>query len=123
MVAPGVIRNADGSYSENTKLVTVEAYNKENYRRANVETNTFDASYIKLREIRLEYALSPKLLQKTPFTAASFAVYGRNLLTITDYPLYDPEIAALDGNSMVVGIENGSLPSTKSYGINLNLSF
>lgn len=123
MVVPGVVRNGDGSYSPNEKLVTVEAYNKEYYRRANVETNTFDASFIKLREIRLEYALPTRLLAKTPFSVLSVSVYGRNLLTFTDYPLYDPEIAALDGNAMVVGIENGSIPSTKSYGLNLNISF
>lgn len=123
MVAPGVIRNADGSYSKNTKVVTVEAYNKEYYRRANVETNSFDATFLKLREVRLEYALPKSLLNKTSLAGLSVALYGRNLVTITDYPLYDPEIAALDGNSMVVGIENGSIPSTKSFGINLNLSF
>ncbi|HOM63655.1 MAG TPA: SusC/RagA family TonB-linked outer membrane protein [Dysgonamonadaceae bacterium] len=123
MVAPGVVRNTDGTFSPNEKLVTVEAYNKEYYRRANVETNTFDASFLKLREIRLEYAFSSKLLSKSPFSAFSLGFYGRNLLTITDFPLYDPEIAALDGDAMVVGIENGSLPSTKSYGVNLNISF
>ncbi len=123
MVAPGVVRNSDGSYSENTQLVTVEAYNKEFYRRANVETNTFDASFLKLREVRIGYALPKQILGKTPFSALSLALYGRNLLTFTDYTLYDPEIAALDGDYMVPGIENGSIPSTKSYGVNLNISF
>lgn len=123
MVAPGVVRNPDGSFSPNEKIVTVEKYNKEYYRRANVETNTFDASYIKLREVQLSYAVPTKLLKKTFIKGASLAIYGRNLLTFTKYPLYDPEIAALDGSSMVVGIENGSLPSTKSYGFNLNISF
>lgn len=123
MVAPGVVKNEDGSYSPNEKVVTVEAYNKEYYRRANVETNTFDASYIKLREVRFEYALPNNVIAKTPFSRLAVSVYGRNLLTFTDYPLYDPEIAALDGSSMVLGIENGSIPSTKSYGVNLNISF
>lgn len=123
MVAPGVVKNDDGSYSKNTQLVTVEAYNKEYYRRANVETNSFDASFLKLREVRLGYAMPSRMLVKTPFSAVSIAIYGRNLMTITDYPLYDPEIAALDGSSMVVGIENGSIPSSKSYGFNLNVSF
>jgi TonB-linked SusC/RagA family outer membrane protein len=123
MVAPGVVRNSDGSYSENTQLVTVEAYNKEFYRRANVETNTFDASFLKVREVRIGYALPKQMLRKTPFSTLSLALYGRNLMTFTDYPLYDPEIAALDGDAMVPGIENGSIPSTKSYGVNLNVSF
>ena len=123
MVAPGVVRNGDGTFSPNTKLVTVEAYNKEYYRRANVETNSFDASYLKLREVRLEYTLPKRLLSKTPMTGLSCSLYGRNLLTFTDYPMYDPEIAALNGSSMVIGVENGSLPSTKSFGMSLSVSF
>ncbi len=81
MVAPGVVRNTDATFRHNEKLETVEAYNKEYYRRANVETNTFDASFLKLREIRLEYAFSSKLLSKSPFSAFSLGF----LVEIFDY--------------------------------------
>lgn len=123
MVAPGVVKNSDGSYSSNTTLVTVEAYNKEYYRMANVETNSFDASFIKLREVRLEYNLPKKILSKSPFTNASIAFYGRNLLCLTDFPLFDPEAAALNGSSIVPGVETGSLPSPRTLGVNISLSF
>ena len=123
MVAPGVVDNGDGTYSPNTKLVTVESYYKENNRIVNVETNSFDASYLKLREVRFDYSLPKSLLDKTPFTNLSLGIYGRNLLCITDYPLFDPETAALDGSTIVPGIETGSLPSTRSFGINLNVAF
>ena len=123
MVAPGVVKNSDGSYSPNTTLVTVEAYNKEYYRMANVETNSFDASYLKLREVRLEYNLPKRILNRSPFTNASIAFYGRNLLCITDFPLFDPESAALSGSSINPGIETGSLPSARTLGLNINLSF
>ena len=53
MIAPGVVRNDDGTFSPNTKVVTIESFYKEYYRRANVETNSFDASFLKIREIRL----------------------------------------------------------------------
>ncbi|NJO68197.1 MAG: TonB-dependent receptor, partial [Bacteroidetes bacterium] len=123
MVAPGVVDNGDGTYTPNTKLVTVEAYNKEYYRMANVETNSFDASYIKLREVRVEYSLPSNLLRKTPFQGVSLAVYGRNLLCFTDYPLFDPEAAALNGKTIIPGVETGSLPTTRTWGVNLNISF
>lgn len=123
MAAPGVVKNNDGSYSPNTKLVTVEAYNKEYYRMANVETNSFDASYLKLREVRLEYNLPKRVLNRSPFTNASVAFYGRNLLCVTDFPLFDPEAAALSGSSITPGVETGSLPSTRTFGLNINLSF
>ncbi len=123
MVAPGVVKNSDGGYSPNEKLITVESYYKEYYRIANVEANTFDASFLKLREVRLEYNLPKKILSRSPFTNASIAFYGRNLLCITDFPLFDPEAAALNGSSITPGIETGSLPSTRTLGVNINLSF
>ncbi len=123
MVAPGVVDAGNGSYVPNTKLVTVEAYYKETYRIANVETNSFDASYLKLREVRLEYSLPKSILTKTPFEKASVALYGRNLLMITSFPMFDPEAAALNGGTITPGVETGQLPSTRTTGINLTLSF
>lgn len=32
MIAPGTVKNDDGTYSPNTKVVTVESYYKEYYR-------------------------------------------------------------------------------------------
>ena len=123
MVAPGVIDNGNGTYSPNTKLVTVEAYFKEYYRISNVETNSFDATYLKLREVRLEYALPKSVLSKTPFEKASFAIYGRNLFMITSFPMFDPETAALNGGTITPGVETGQLPSTRAVGLNLTLGF
>lgn len=123
MIAPGVIDNGDGTYRPNDIITTVEKYNKETYRIANVETNSFDASYLKLRELRLDFDFPTKWLKKTFIKKASIGVYGRNLLCITDYPMFDPETVSLDGSTMVTGVEVGTLPSTRSYGINLNVSF
>jgi TonB-linked SusC/RagA family outer membrane protein len=123
MVAPGVVDNSDGTYSPNSKLVTVEAYMKEYYRIGNVETNSFDASYLKLREVRFEYSFSKSLLAKTPFEKASFALYGRNLLMITSFPMFDPECAALNGGTITPGVETGQLPSTRTIGFNLTIGF
>ncbi len=123
MIAPGVVANADGSYSPNTKVITVESYYKEYYRIANVETNSFDASYLKLREVRLDYTVPQSVLKKTFISSASIGIYGRNLACLTDYPLFDPELSALNGSSIVTGIETGSLPSARTFGLNINLSF
>ncbi|MBP1638768.1 MAG: TonB-dependent receptor plug [Bacteroidetes bacterium] len=123
MVAPGVVLNSDGTYSANNKLVTVESYYKEYNKISNVETNSFDASFIKLREMRFEYTLPRKLLAKTPLNNASLAIYGRNLLCITKYPMFDPETVALNGSTIVPGVETGSLPTTRTFGANLNVSF
>ena len=120
-IAPGVVDNGDGTYSPNKKIVTLESYYKEYYRIGNVETNSFKTSYLKLREMRLDFTLPKKWLEHTFLSSATVGVYGRNLFCITDYPMYDPETSSLDGSSIVTGVEVGTLPSTRSYGINLRV--
>lgn len=123
MIAPGVVENGDGTYSPNNKVITVESYYKEYYRIANVETNSFDASYLKLREVRLDYSFPKQVLSRTFLTSASVGLYGRNLFCATKYPLFDPETSALNGSSIITGIETGSLPSARTFGLNINLAF
>ena len=52
VIGEGVIKNADGSFSPNTKKVLLTNYYGDYYRRANVETNSFDTSFIKLRDAK-----------------------------------------------------------------------
>lgn len=54
---------------------------------------------------------------------ASVGIYGRNLLCITSYPMYDPETTSLDGNTFVPGVEVGTLPTSRSWGVNLKVDF
>ncbi|MCW3466731.1 SusC/RagA family TonB-linked outer membrane protein [Chitinophaga nivalis] len=121
IVGQGVVVNPDGSYSPNTKKVAVADYYDEYYRRANVEANSFDASFLKLREVRLEYNLSKRLLNKTKFNQISVAFYGRDLAMLTSFPMFDPETAAMNGSSILPGVEMGQMPSTRTFGMNITL--
>lgn len=123
IVGDGVIQHADGTYSPNTKEVDLATYYGDYYRRANVESNSFDASYLKLREISLTYDFPQKLIQKTGLSHVSLTAFGRDLWIISDFPMYDPETAALNGNSYVPGVEMGQMPSTATYGLTLKASF
>jgi TonB-linked SusC/RagA family outer membrane protein len=123
IIGDGVVDDGTGHYVTNTKKVLPVDYYTEYYRRANVEANTFDASFIKLREARLEYALPKKLLGKTFIKQAVIAAYGRDLLLFTDFPIFDPETAALNGNVLLPGVEIGQLPSTRTMGLNITLKF
>ena len=123
MIGDGVIDNGDGTYRPNDIPVTTERWYYTYYRRANVEENTFDTSFLKLREMRFEYALPQSFLAKTPFKKAVLALYGRNLFILSNFPAFDPEVAALNGSSIVQGVEMGQLPSTRSYGFNINVEF
>ncbi|SDY80590.1 SusC/RagA family TonB-linked outer membrane protein [Hymenobacter psychrophilus] len=124
IVGDGVVQNADGTYSPNTKQVLPVAYYAEYYRRANIESNSFDASYLKLREARLEFNLPVALLARTKaLTGATVGLYGRDLAMWTRFPMFDPETAALNGGTILPGVEIGQLPSTRTMGVNVTLKF
>lgn len=124
IVGDGVVLNADGSYSPNTKQVIPAAYYAEYYRRANIEANSFDASFLKLRETRLDFTVPAQLLTRTKAVrGATIGVYGRDLAMWTKFPIFDPETAALNGGTILPGVEMGQLPSTRTMGVNVTLQF
>ncbi|WP_219856008.1 SusC/RagA family TonB-linked outer membrane protein [Pontibacter mangrovi] len=125
IIGDGVVDNGDGTYSPNEeKVENLAAYYKEYYRRANVEANSFDASYLKLREVRLEYNLPKAILSRVDFLqGASLALYGRDLAMITNFPMFDPEASALNGNVQMPGVEMGQLPTPRTFGLNVKLQF
>lgn len=124
IIGDGVVLNTTtGKYETNTKKVLPVDYYVEYYRRANVEANSFDASFLKLREMRIEYNIPAGYLRKTFVKAASFAIYGRDLYMWTKFPMFDPETAALNGSTLLPGVEMGQMPSTRTIGINLTFKF
>lgn len=120
-----VKRNDDGSYTvsdtaENTKNISAGAYGY-NFYAGPMAQNVFDADYFKLREVTLSYALPEAY--RGPFSGAEISFFGRNLLTWgLDNDNFDPEMAA-GGSGNIQGIEGGSLPPTRTYGMNLKLQF
>lgn len=116
----------EGVYTLN-KTVFASAQNYYNtyvWNRNNCEENTFSTSFLKLKEVRLEYSLPKALCQRTKFlTSASLGVYATNLFCLTDFPQYDPETAMVNNADIHAGIETMSFPMTRTYGINVKLSF
>ena len=126
MIVPGVNLNENGTYSKNTTITTdiVDHYTNYVYARENAEENVFDTSFLKLKELRLEYSLPRHLCSKTRvFQGITVGVYATNLFCWTNFPLYDPEAGYAVGSSISRGIEAGAYPMTRTYGINLKLDF
>jgi TonB-linked SusC/RagA family outer membrane protein len=87
------------------------------------EVFTYDASNIRLRELVFSYNLPKNLIKGLPFQTGSLSVVGRNLFFLMNRAEgFDPELTAGAQNTSV-GMESFSLPTTRSLGINLNLSF
>lgn len=127
----GAVANGDGTYSQN--LISTDGTASEGiygtaarafykqYHDHNSESQLFDASFVKLRELAIGYTIPQKLLGNTPFRDVRLSLVGRNLKLWTDNIHFDPEGAvATGGGGIVPGFENMSLPSTKSYGFNLS---
>ncbi|MGO3708040.1 MAG: SusC/RagA family TonB-linked outer membrane protein [Mesonia hippocampi] len=124
LVGKGVVENADGTYSPNTKALPIATYYDAHYKLANTEANSFDASFVKLREVSLSYDFSKKTLERTFLNKLSLSLYGRNLAVLSDFPIYDPEVAGLaGGTSMHPGAEVGQLPVPTEFGLNVKFGF
>lgn len=124
-VPEGVVQNADGSFSTNTTSTTGQDFYRSFYQVANVEANSFDATFLKIREASLGIDLKP-LINNLPLERLYLGVFGRNLLILTkDEGLrhFDPESMALFGGTFVPGFEAGQLPNPRTIGFNLNIGF
>lgn len=126
LIHDGVNANADGTFSKNTTVTTnlVDYWSSCIWHRNNVESNTFDTSFLKLKELRLEYALPKKVISRTKgLQGLSVALFMTNVFCVTKWPQFDPEVASISGGSLYGGVETGSFPMTRNYGFNIKLKF
>jgi TonB-linked SusC/RagA family outer membrane protein len=124
VIGQGVIQNPDGTFSPNTTKVTAREWHTAWTGGRNIaEGVMFDASFIKLRELQLGYTFPDEWFGKTPFRAVNLSLVGRNLLLWDKVPHVDPENMSYTGGTALPGIENMSMPTSRSYGINLSLKF
>lgn len=114
---------ANPKYETNTKNINAADYYGQYYNRANEATSLFDASYVKLRQVSLGYALPAKWVTQLHAQGARLSVVGNNLLLFTKVPHVDPEVNAVQGRRYVYGVDDMSLPSSRSMGLNLNVQF
>jgi hypothetical protein len=134
---PGVIAeyDADGNitgYVENlggaeTKYIPYG----DNYPWDFTKTATFDASFIKLREVSLSYALPSAFVRNLKLQNASFAIYSRNIMLWTAAKIgvdpetaFQPEAGLNGGIQFKQGIERYNVtPWVMPIGFKLNLTF
>nr|WP_203558694.1 TonB-dependent receptor [Bacteroides sp. 51] len=84
-----------------------------------------DGSYIRLKNIALGYTFPKKMVKKIGLENLRLYANIQNLLTITGYDGYDPEIGAstADSQGYTYGVDNGRYPSPTVYSFGVNLSF
>jgi hypothetical protein len=77
-----------------------------------------NGDYLRLKVVSVGYSLPNDLVSKMKLSRFRFYVSGENLLTLTKYTGYDPEIG---GN--VLGIDKGFYPQARSFIVGVNVQF
>lgn len=93
------------------------------------ETNVYDATVIRLREVSLSYTFPKVFLSKYTkfFGSLRISASGRNLWFRAPNMLqglnFDPEVLSSYPDLNIQGFDLGASPSTRRYGLNLTASF
>ncbi|MFX1707903.1 SusC/RagA family TonB-linked outer membrane protein [Chitinophaga sp. CC14] len=109
--------------AEVTAYVDAKSYYRTVLGTSVYEEWLYDASYIKMRELRVGYTFTKELHKKMPFNSINVALIARN-----PFMIYQQAPKGLDpselstGRSSISWLETGQLATTRSFGINLNIS-
>jgi hypothetical protein len=85
-----------------------------------------DGSYVRLRELAVNWALPAKWLTRAPggVRSARLGIVGRNLWTSTDYSGYDPDVTGPGGgNPFAYRVDYFTYPAYRTYTAMLELGF
>ena len=123
--AQGVLLNADGvTYRDNDVPVrSAEVFWGNVGVNLAAEGNIFDASFAKLREVAFSYSF-PRAMFGKGIKGMQIGVEGRNLaLLYAKVPHIDPEANLFGSGADGFGSERATVPSTRSAGFNIKLTF
>ena len=127
-VIKGVVNtgtNANPIYEQNTTAVSAESYYRQYYDRNHEENNTFNASYLKIREVAFGYTFPAD--KNTGIwknvESLKISLISRNVFVFSEIPHFDPEQVAVQGQQFVSGVEDMSYATSRSIGIKLGVNF
>ena len=83
-------------------------------------------NYLRLQELRLNYNLPARWLERTPLSQANVFICGNDLAVWTNYSGIDAvgnTVSAAAGGSGGEGMDIWSLPNPRGYSIGLNVTF
>ena len=109
-------------YTPNTIAVSAESYYRQFYDRNHEENNTYDASFLKLRQLSIGYTFE-NLSVFNQNATLNLSLIGKNLFAITENPHFDPEQLAVQGLGFISGVEDMSYATTRSIGFKAGFNF
>lgn len=119
-----VMQDASGKYVTNT--ITTDAYSW--FQNGVSEYYVFDGSFLKLREAYVSYTFPKDLIAKTRYISnATVSLIGTNLWLMwvhsSNTMRLDPETGGVSSDSRGVGFEQAAVPTSRSFGLKVNLTF
>jgi len=78
-----------------------------------------DASFVKLKNLKLSYNLPKKMLKKAKISSIQTYAYANNLLTWTSYSGFDPEFSG--SSALNFGIDPNRYPRKREFGFGVTL--
>lgn len=129
-ILDGVVEITDGDgnvtgYEENTRTVDGQTYWATRAWSEIGEEFVLDGSYIMMRELMIGYNFKSSILKNSVFRGIRIALVGRNLFYLEEHTQnmgISPE-SSPNTSAGARGIETLSLPTTRTFGLNINLTF
>ena len=127
MIVQGVVMDPNtNQYVANTNKISAQQYWAAIAGSGNTgitETNLYDATNVRLRNVQLSYNLPKRILNGSFIQKALVSVSCNNVWLIKSHMHgLDPESVYATGTP-AVGFENGSAPTSRTFYINLSLGF
>jgi len=125
IIADGVVNVGtleNPSYQQNTVVISPESYYRQFYDRNHEENNTYDASYLKLRQFSFGYTFENLSLFQQQATLR-LSLIGKNLFAFSKNPHFDPEQLAVQGQGFIGGVEDMSYATSRSIGFKAGFNF
>ncbi len=128
LIADGVIQTGTGEYVKSDIVIPAENYYAEAGPWNNIgETQVIDADYVALREFTIGYNLKSLMKDNKFIRSVRLSLVGRNLFYFYRDPQFkqmgiSPE-TAFSTATAAQGYETVAMPTTRSLGVNLSLSF
>jgi TonB-linked SusC/RagA family outer membrane protein len=82
-----------------------------------------DGSYIRLKSVTLSYTVLKNNPRVKAIRNLSVYVTGQNLLTLTKYTGFDPEVNSFGSSAVSMGVDYGTYPQSRSIVFGLNVEF
>jgi TonB-linked SusC/RagA family outer membrane protein len=118
-------QSAVPDYKKKTVDYYATFYNFSQFNKRFVE----DGTYLKLRELSLYYNIKDKnssFLRGMKIKNMKISCLGRNLLTLTKYKGWDPEVSARENNGSLnnsYALDNFSYPNFRTYSVSFEFTF